>query len=315
MEEQNYDPYAELNSLISKEDAEQSSDRRNPKKAKREKSNKNIPKKGKPKKDNPKKEKRKGPIRWVLLILLLLCLALGAIYFLKPKPIMRQIDRMEKIIQKTEKKTEKKTVTKPKKSSSQSNNKNVSNSDTKSKTKSSKSKSNEKNSVSNSDTKTDKPEKIQPQQSVNDGFSYQDGAVKVVLCGNSFEFPFAPNAVADKGWNGISVNADPDNASLSVSTWTNVDGSTLYLYYPSNMNGAMVTKAECSFVGTASSFLGLSMEKSTTDCDFLFSDAGRKDISGLDANGNGKEIFYYDTCQIAVSFQNGFVTSCSIEKI
>ena len=293
MEEQNYDPYAELNSLISKEDAEQSSDRRNPKKAKREKSNKNIPKKGKPKKDNPKKEKRKGPIRWILLILLLLFLALGAIYFLKPKPIMRQIDRMEKIIRKTEKKTEKKTVAKPKKSSSQSNNKNV----------------------SNSDTKTDKPEKIQPQQSVNGGFSYQDGAVKVVLCGNSFEFPFAPNAVADKGWNGISVNADPDNASLSVSTWTNVDGSTLYLYYPSNMNGAMVTKAECSFVGTASSFLGLSMEKSTTDCDFLFSDAGRKDISGLDANGNGKEIFYYDTCQIAVSFQNGFVTSCSIEKI
>lgn len=293
MEEQNYDPYAELNSLISKEDAAQSSDRRNPKKPKREKSNKDIPKKEKPKKESPKKEKRKGPARWILLILLLLCLALGAIYFLKPKPIMRQIDRMEKIIRKTEKKTEKKTVTKPKKSSSQSNKKNV----------------------SNSDTKTDKPEKIQPQQSVNDGFSYKDGAVQVVLCGNSFDFPFAPNAVADKGWNGISVNTDPDNASLSVSTWTNVDGSTLYLYYPSNMNGAMVTKAECSFVGTASSFLGLSMEKSTTDCDFLFSDAGRKDISGLDANGNGKEIFYYDTCQIAVSFQNGFVTSCSIEKI
>lgn len=293
MEEQNYDPYAELNSLISKEDAEQSSDRRNPKKAKREKSNKNIPKKGKPKKDNPKKEKRKGPIRWILLILLLLFLALGAIYFLKPKPIMRQIDRMEKIIRKTEKKTEKKTVAKPKKSSSQSNNKNV----------------------SDSGTKTDQPQEAQPQKPSNDGFSYQDGAVKAVLCGNTFDFPFAPNAVADKGWNGISVNADPDNASLSVSTWTNVDGSTLYLYYPSNMNGAMVTKAECSFVGTASSFLGLSMEKSTTDCDFLFSDAGRKDISGLDANGNGKEIFYYDTCQIAVSFQNGFVTSCSIEKI
>lgn len=310
MEEQNYDPYAELNSLISKEDEAQSSDRRNPKKQKNEKTTKDNQKKRKSKKEKIQKEKRKGPFRWILLILIILCLAFGAIYYVKPKPIMRQIDRIEKIIQKMEKKSK----TAPKKNASKSNTKNVSDSDTKPKTKSSKSKSDE-NSVSDSGTKTDQPQEAQPQKPSNDGFSYQDGAVKAVLCGNTFDFPFAPNAVADKGWNGISVNADPDNASLSVSTWTNVDGSTLYLYYPSNMNGAMVTKAECSFVGTASSFLGLSMEKSTTDCDFLFSDAGRKDISGLDANGNGKEIFYYDTCQIAVSFQNGFVTSCSIEKI
>lgn len=310
MEEQNYDPYAELNSLISKEDEAQSSDRRNPKKPKNEKPTKDNQKKGKPKKEKIQKEKSKGPFRWILLILILLCLAFGAIYFVKPKPIMRQIDRIEKIIQKMEKKSK----TAPKKNASKSNTKNVSDSDTKPKTKSSKSKSDE-NSVSDSGTKTDQPQEAQPQKPSNDGFSYQDGAVKAVLCGNTFDFPFAPNAVADKGWNGISVNADPDNASLSVSTWTNVDGSTLYLYYPSNMDGAMVTKAECSFVGPASSFLGLSMSKSTTDCDSLFSDAERKDTSGLDASGNGKEIFYYDTCQIAVSFQNGFVTSCSIEKI
>lgn len=307
MEEQNYDPYAELNSLISKEDEVQSSDRRNPKKPKKEKPTKDYRKKGKPKKEKIQKEKRKGPFRWILLVLILLCLAFGAIYFVKPKPIMRQIDRIEKIIWKTEKKSE----TAPKKNASKSNPKNVSDSDTKPKTKSSKLKSDE-NSVSVSDTKTDQPQEEKPS---NDGFFYQDGAVKVVLCGNTFDFPFAPNAVADKGWNGISVNADPDNASLSVSTWTNVDGSTLYLYYPSNMDGAMVTKAECSFVGTASSFLGLSMSKSTTDCDSLFSDAERKDTSGLDASGNGTETFYYKTCQINVSFQNGFVTSCSIEKI
>lgn len=49
MEEQNYDPYAELNSLISKEDEAQSSDRRNPKK----------PKKEKPTKDNQKRESQR----------------------------------------------------------------------------------------------------------------------------------------------------------------------------------------------------------------------------------------------------------------
>jgi hypothetical protein len=289
LEEQNYDPYAELNSLISKEDEAQSSDRRNPKKPKKEKPTKDNQKKGKPKKEKIQKEKRKGPFRWILLILILLCLAFGAIYFVKPKPIMRQINQIEKIIRKMEKKSK----TAPKKNASKSNTKNV----------------------SDSDTKTDQPQEAQPQKPSNDGFSYQDGAVKVVLCGNTFDFPFAPNAVADKGWNGISVNADPDNASFSVSTWTNVDGSTLYLYYPSNMDGAMVTKAECSFVGTASSFLGLSMSKSTTDCDSLFSDAERKDTSGLDTSGNGTETFYYKTCRINVSFQNGFVTSCSIEKM
>ncbi|MDD6667755.1 MAG: hypothetical protein PUE58_07380 [Lachnospiraceae bacterium] len=169
--------------------------------------------------------------------------------------------------------------------------------------------------MSDSDTKTDSSTEVQPQTVLNDGFSYADGAIKVGLCGNTFDFPFAPNAVADKGWNGISVNADPDNASLIVSTWTNVDGSTLYLYYPNNQDGATVTKAECSFVGTASSFLGLSTSKAVADCDSLFADAEKKYTDGLDASGNGTEIFYYKTCQIDVSFQNGFVTSCSITKI
>lgn len=311
LEDKNYDPYAELNTIISKEDEADLSS------GKKTRKNREAPRREKPKKEKRKQEEKKnGSIgrKVVITIFILLCCVIGSCLYFKPKFVTKGMESIESFLnQGKDQKKESKTESKPKKSTTKSSKKNVSDSDTQAKTQ--KKETDDKN-VSDSDTKSDSAStEVSHQTVVNDGFSYADGAIKVGLCGNTFDFPFAPNAVADKGWNGISVNADPDNASLIVSTWTNVDGSTLYLYYPNNQDGATVTKAECSFVGTASSFLGLSTSKAVADCDSLFADAEKKYTDGLDASGNGTEIFYYKTCQIDVSFQNGFVTSCSITKI
>ena len=291
LDNNNKDIYAELNSIIEKEDQAVST----------------SGKKGKLnriRKDKSGKGHKKG----IIFTIILCCLLAVVVSFLAitQRKVLSHISLPIQTQGKVETKNSNNSKKKPE--VKKKNSKNVSESDTKKKKK--------KETVSVSDSDTENKNLVSPQSINNPGFSYDKTSktVKINLCGNVFDFPFLTNALATKGWNGISSNADPDNSSLSVSTWTNVNNSTMYLYFPSAQEGTTyITKAEIAFTDKSDSFLGLSTSISSSTADSLFSDCVSTDFSGF-TGGNGKRIYNYDSFSVTASFQNDYITGCSIEK-
>ena len=141
---------------------------------------------------------------------------------------------------------------------------------------------------------------------------FEDGEATFFINGSKCEFPCKSSFLAEKGWNSESINPDPDNASNTVATWTDIGGSTAYIYYPTGELN--VSKIEITFVDKATSILGLSSQSSINDADKALKARESEDMSLYDGSGNGTKIYNFKGYKVSVSLLNNYVTSVSIER-
>lgn len=248
-------------------------------------------------------------VKNVNLIYSILFLIIGLSFFLFfNKPMTSTLKKNNVKVERLENKTNKskdnhtKKVVKEKKKNKKINKKKGKNNVTK--------KEKNKSSRKYKDTKAKKNRKEKKDE--RDFYVSKKGKFHISLDGNRTTFPFYPAYVGDKGFNLVATNPDPQNTANAVATWTDIGGSTLYLYYPLGQD-TTITKATMSFLDNSSEFLGVTNFTEDKDMDALFPQ-GEVDNSNL-ADGNGTKVYKYKGVNVTISIVNHFATSVSIEKV